>query len=195
MKKIYTRTGDKGMTALFTGERVNKHHPFIDALGAVDECNCAIGAALSFFPREARFHGVKAQLEAVQHTLFDVGAALATPRTHASEAKVEKTRFNKESIEVLEHWIDSMEEELPPLHTFILPGGHSAGATLHLARSLVRRAERIIVPLYEQGDVSLAILTYLNRLSDYLFVLSRYSNHLLHAPETLWEKQKEMPPS
>lgn len=192
MTKIYTRTGDKGTTSLFTGERVNKHHPFIDALGAIDECNCGIGAALSFLPREPKFKAIKDQLETIQHSLFDLGAAIATPRTHASEAKIEKTRFSKESIDILEKWIDAMEEDLPPLHTFILPGGHPTGAMLHLARSLVRRAERVIVPLYEQGDVSHSILTYLNRLSDYLFVVSRYSNHALNIPETAWEKHKEM---
>lgn len=189
--KIYTKTGDKGTTSLFTGERVHKHHPFIDSLGTVDECNCAIGAALSFLPRELRFNLIREQLETIQHSLFDLGAAIATPQTHASEAKLEKTRFNKEGITALEQWIDKMEEELPPLHTFILPGGHPAGAMLHLARSLVRSAERVIVPLYEQGDVSHAILTYLNRLSDYLFVISRTVNHQLNIPETAWKKHKE----
>lgn len=185
--KIYTRTGDKGTTSLYTGERVHKNDPFINALGAVDEGNSAIGTAISFLPISQLTEITKNELETIQHALFDIGAALATPRTHASEKKIEKTRFDKEESAQLENWIDKMELELPPLHNFILPGGHPSGAALHLARSLIRRAERTIVPLFEQGDVSEAVLIYLNRLSDYLFVASRYINHQLGVPETIWK--------
>lgn len=189
--KIYTKTGDKGETSLFTGERVLKNHQYIEALGDVDECNSLIGAALAFFPKESLLNSTKDQLIIIQHALFDVGAALATPRKSAVEAKLKKTRFDYEEVNLLEKWIDRMEEQLPKLTHFILPGGHPAGAMLHVSRSVCRRAERVIVPLNKQGDVADQVLIYLNRLSDYLFVASRFINHFLNIPETQWEPHKE----
>lgn len=162
----------------------------MEAMGTVDECNSTIGCALAFLPTVAKFNPVREQLIRVQHALFDLGAALATPRTRAANAKIEKTRFDDEGIVLLEQWIDEMETQLPELKTFILPGGHPAGAMLHLARSITRRAERSILPLHEHSEVSDHVLMYINRLSDYLFVLSRYVNHLNHNPETLWEHHK-----
>lgn len=188
--KIYTKTGDKGETSLFSGQRVKKNDPFIEALGTVDECNSTIGAALAHVPANANLSKIKEQLETIQHALFDVGAALATPRTTAINSKIEKTRFDHEEIEWIEKWIDAMESELPQLQTFILPGGHPAGALLHLARSICRRAERIVVPLNLCQDVSDHVAIYLNRLSDYLFVVSRYVNHKLEVPETTWIPHK-----
>lgn len=190
MTKIYTRTGDKGMTSLFSGQRVPKDNPFIEALGSVDEGNSALGLALSFLPKEETFAQTRAQLEMIQHALFDVGAALATPRTCQENQKLEKTRFDHEAIELLEKWIDAMDIVLPPLKNFILPGGHPAGASLHLSRSIIRRAERLVIPLYEQADVTQSVLVYLNRLSDYLFIVSRFVNHLLQVPETQWQAHK-----
>lgn len=189
MTKIYTKTGDKGETSLFSGKRVPKNDPYIDALGTVDECNSAIGASLAFLPKSTS--DVHDQLTAIQHALFDLGAALATPRTSASQSKIAKTRFDHEGVELLEKWIDRWEQELPPLKTFILPGGHPAGAMLHLARSICRRAERLVVPINQETDVSDDVLMYLNRLSDYLFVVSRFVNHHLNSPETLWEQHKK----
>lgn len=189
--KIYTKTGDKGETSLFTGQRVPKNDPIIEALGTVDECNCAIGAAIALMPHDKKFAPVKLQLTQIQNALFDLGAALATPRTRAANSKIEKTRFDYEEIETLEHWIDSMEKELTPLHTFILPGGHPSGAMLHLARSICRRSERLVIPLNAHTDVSDNVLMYLNRLSDYLFVVSRYVNHLNTQPEILWEHHQK----
>lgn len=182
--KIYTKTGDKGETSLFTGQRVPKTDPFIEALGSVDECNSAIGAALSLLPENATIKPVQDQLIMIQHALFDVGAALATPRTRAVDSKLKKTRFDHEEIELLEKWMDEMEAKLPELKAFILPGGHPAGAALHLARSICRRAERRTIPL--NADVSETVLVYLNRLSDYLFFVSRYVNFLMNCPETKW---------
>jgi cob(I)alamin adenosyltransferase len=130
------------------------------------------------------------QLEVVQHAMFDLGAAIATPLSKANGRKLEKTRFDDSSTAVLEMWIDRMEETLPKLHTFILPGGHPAGASLHLARSLCRRAERCVLPLQQGGEVAPEVLTYLNRLSDYLFVASRYVNHALAMPETAWQPHR-----
>jgi cob(I)alamin adenosyltransferase len=187
--KIYTRTGDQGETSLFTGERVAKNGQVIEAIGTVDECNCSIGMALSFLGESLALLTLKEQLETIQHALFDVGAALATPRTKASHNKANKTRFDQEAIALLEQGIDAMDAVLPPLQAFILPGGDSCGAALHLARSICRRAERLVVPLYKQADVSEYVLIYLNRLSDYLFVASRYVNQMKHSPETIWKPQ------
>lgn len=188
--KIYTKTGDKGETSLFSGQRISKSSPFIAALGSIDECNSAIGTAISLLPKETLFWPVVEQLEIIQHALFDVGAAVATPRTKAAAAKIEKTRFDQQEIKLLEEWIDIMTAVLPPLKTFILPGGHPSGATLHLARSICRRAECNVIPLMAHEDVSANILIYLNRLSDYLFTVSRYVNHLTHSPESCWIHNK-----
>lgn len=190
MTKIYTRTGDKGETSLYTGQRLLKSDPLFEAIGTVDETNCAIGAAIAFFPKEARFRALREELETIQHALFDVGAALATPRTNAAEAKIEKTRFDLEEIALLEKWIDAIDKQVPPLKTFILPGGDPAGAMLHVARSCCRRAERLVLPINQRGDVSDSVIIYLNRLSDYLFMVSRLVNQLAGRPETLWEQHK-----
>lgn len=186
--KIYTKTGDKGDTSLFTGQRVPKNDPYIDAIGTVDETNSAIGVALALIPKENKIlEELEKELIIIQHALFDVGAALATPRSSASDTKIQKTRFDADETALLEKWIDSKEKELPKLHHFILPGGHPAGAMLHLARSICRRSERLVVPMKQRGDVSDTVMIYLNRLSDYLFVSSRYLNHLLKNPETKWQ--------
>ena len=184
--KIYTKTGDKGTTSLFTGERVSKTSPFIEALGAVDEANSCLGLALSLLPKEEFFQRIRGQLEIIQHALFDVGAALATPRRNCTPHKLKKTLFEKDATDILEKWLDEMDGSLPPLKKFILPGGHPAGAALHLARSIVRRAERDVLPLYEQQDVSQDVLIYLNRLSDYLFMAARFLNFHLKVSEMLW---------
>lgn len=187
MVKIYTRTGDTGETSLFNGERVSKSNACISALGAIDECNCTIGTCLAALPDTDRFAEVRKELIAIQHALFDLGAAVATPRTRATASKLEKTRFDKEAAGLLENWIDQHEQELEPLKTFVLPGGHPAGAFLHLARAICRRAERHAVPLFECGDISEDVMIYLNRLSDYLFVASRKINALAECPEPRWE--------
>ena len=184
--KIYTKTGDKGETSLFTGQRVPKNDPFVEALGTVDECNSALGAALAFLPTNSEMSPIHEQLEIIQHALFDIGAAIATPRTRAQETKLEKTRFEGEAITLLENWIDFMDTKLPPLKAFILPGGHACGSMLHLARSICRRAERRVLPLQRNADVADSVVIYLNRLSDYLFCLSRYVNLLNKCPETQW---------
>lgn len=188
--KIYTKTGDKGKTSLFTGQRVQKNSPFIECLGAIDECNSAIGWSISHFPEEEFLNKTRDQLITIQHALFDVGAAIATPRTTAVNTKIDKTRFDNEEIQALEQWIDEMETHLPSLTCFILPGGAPAGAALHMARSLCRSAERKTIALHESGDVADNVLIYLNRLSDYLFVASRYVNHLMKCPETFWQHNK-----
>ena len=188
--KIYTKTGDKGQTSLYTGQRVLKNDPLIEAIGIIDECNSSIGAALSFLP--ANLPQIKTQLQTIQHALFDIGAAVATPRTRAANFKLKKTRFDPESVEQIEHWIDELETHLPPLTHFILPGGHTAGAMLHLSRTICRTAERFLIPLLLSGEISEHVLCYLNRLSDYLFVASRFVNHKLNCPEIAWEPHKSL---
>ncbi|MCE2983506.1 MAG: cob(I)yrinic acid a,c-diamide adenosyltransferase [Parachlamydia sp.] len=188
--KIYTRTGDQGTTSLFSGQRVNKNDPFIEALGSVDESNSSIGMAVALLPWEDQFSETRLRLENIQHTLFDIGAALATPRSCGQEKKLHKTRFDQEAIDQLEQWIDQTEAKVPPLTHFILPGGHPVGAALHVARSTVRRAECLALPLYQKEEITNDVLIYLNRLSDYLFVLSRHINHLLNSPETTWAPHK-----
>lgn len=187
--KIYTKTGDRGETSLFTGERVSKNDPFMHALGTVDECNSTLGLARCYLPEEAVFQQARDQLEMIQHALFDLGAALATPRSRATSSKLERTRFDDEAIKTIEQWIDAMDATLPPLKAFILPGGHSAAATLHLARAICRRAERNVVYL-QSSDVYDRVIIYLNRLSDYLFTLARYINTLSKSPETIWKSHK-----
>lgn len=189
MTKIYTRTGDKGDTSLFTGQRVLKNDPYIEALGSVDECNSSIGAAMAFM-EPGPLDPLKRELEVIQHALFDLGAALATPRTIATSRKIDQTRFDDQATEILEKWIDQMNTHLPTLKEFILPGGHPAAAMLHLARSLCRRAERTIIPLHQHADVSNHVLIYINRLSDYLFVAARYANLLTNSAETHWQHHK-----
>lgn len=188
MGKIYTKTGDSGSTSLFSGIRVEKSCLHIHALGTVDECNSAIGLAVSFIPEKEIFSSLKNELIVIQHSLFDLGAHLATPQTHSSNEKLFLARFEDKEIEALEKWIDFMEEKLPKLKSFILPGGGAIGAHLHLARSFCRRAERYVVDLATSGDASESALKYINRLSDYLFVASRYANLLQQSPETPWQK-------
>ncbi len=190
MLKIYTKTGDTGFTSLYTGQRVPKNDPIISAIGIVDECNSSIGVAVAFLPKGDPFELIKEELETIQHALFDVGAALATPQTRATEKKIEKTRFDEEATERLEHWIDTWESQLPPLKTFILPGGHPCGALLHMARTNCRTAERLVSPLQQNKEVSEHVLKYLNRLSDYLFVISRAVNQMTNSQETPWFPHK-----
>ncbi len=184
---IYTKTGDKGETSLFSGQRIPKDDSFMHALGTIDECSSAIGLALALLPEEASFSPARSQLISIQHALFDLGAAVATPRNRSSKEKVSKTRFGNEGVELLEKWIDEMDETLPKLKTFILPGGHPGAAALHLARNMCRRAERHAIPLHHHAAIDDNVIIYLNRLSDYLFVLTRLINYITKTPETVWE--------
>lgn len=176
--KIYTKTGDKGTTSLIYGSRVAKNDPLVEAYGTCDEANSMIGLALSHLQNE--FFDEKDQMLAafhrIQTTLFHVGAELATPA-----GKEVKWKLEASEIEKLEEWIDEWDPLLPPLTNFILPGGHPAGAALHVARTIVRRTERISVSIGEQ--VSVNVLAYLNRLSDFLFVAARLINKKLGQTE------------
>jgi cob(I)alamin adenosyltransferase len=174
LNKIYTRTGDAGLTALGTGERVPKHSARITAYGTVDETNAVIGVA-RLHVREAH-PDIDAMLGRIQNDLFDLGADLTIPERDSSART--PLRVSDAQVKRLEDEIDAMNTDLAPLRSFVLPGGSAAAAQLHVARTVSRRAERCIVELAGLPDekVSAAALKYINRLSDLLFVASRYVN-------------------
>ena len=178
--KIYTKTGDEGETSLFDNTRVSKADPRVDAYGEVDELNACLGAA-----RAAGLDTEIGQaLEQIQKDLFALGARLADPSARIAE-RVVKAAVTSADVERLEKTIDTLEDELPPLRRFILPGGSSAGAHLHLARTVCRRAERRVIAL-GPAAVEPVVIIYLNRLSDLLFVMARAVNHRARMPETEW---------
>jgi cob(I)alamin adenosyltransferase len=181
--KIYTRTGDAGETGLFDGRRVSKSDLRVDAYGEVDELNAALGVVLAD-PQHTTGADMQAMLEAIQRDLFAVGGRLADPSRKVAE-RVEKMNIGPADVARLEQWIDQLESELPPLRRFILPGGVAAGAALHLARTICRRAERRIV-LLGADEVPSELLAYVNRLSDFLFVAARVVNHRAGVPELEW---------
>lgn len=176
--KIYTRTGDAGETALFGGARVAKNDPRIEAYGTVDELSSFIGVARAAWPSSP----VDLQLHQAQIDLFEVGAHLASPGTSRFPG-VDATR-----IEELERAIDTMTAELAPLTTFILPGGALAAAQLHVARTVCRRAERLVVALHDESEATRSTIAYLNRLSDYLFVAARYANAKCGVADVPWTR-------
>ena len=178
--KIYTKTGDAGETSLFGNSRVSKADPRVDAYGEVDEVNACLGAALAVGVGD----DIAAVLTTVQKDLFAVGARLADPSSRIA-ARVIKAAVTAEQIELLEKTIDRLETELAPLRRFILPGGSPAGALLHLARTVCRRAERRVVALGADA-VEPGVIIYLNRLSDLLFVMARAVNHRGGIPEIEW---------
>jgi len=178
--KIYTKTGDTGETGLFDGTRVSKADARVEAYGAVDELNAWLGVIRAHQP------GVDLDglLQDIQRDLFALGAVLADP-THRIAPRVNKASVDADDVTRLEQTIDRLEGTLPRLRRFILPGGSPAGARLHLARTICRRAERRIVALGKDA-VDPIVITYVNRLSDLLFVMARAANHQAGAPETEW---------
>ncbi len=184
--KIYTKTGDKGMTSLFGGQRVPKYHIRVEAYGTLDELNAYIGLLRDLIHDDA----VKKDLLKIQNELFVIGSMLATP------ADKEKLKNGKERLQIdktqeadirhLEQLIDAMNENLQPMTHFILPGGHISVSHCHIARNICRRAERRVVQLADTEPVSQYAISYLNRLSDYLFVLARKLTHDLNVKENLW---------
>jgi len=177
--KIYTRTGDHGDTRLFDGTQVRKSDPRVDAYGNVDELNSLIGAAASFL-QDQELRGI---LAAIQRDLFSVGAQLADPRHHG---KKQKSKLDPSRVTALEETIDRFETELPPLRQFILAGGSPAGAMLHVARTVCRRAERGVVALADNTEIDPLTIEYLNRLSDFLFVMARLVNQRQGQQEIPW---------
>ena len=169
LNKIYTRTGDAGETGLADGSRIPKDHPRADAVGDVDEANCAIGIALLHIVDE----GARGMLGAIQNEMFDLGADLATPGEDFAPSEM-SLRIVQSQIDRLEREIDCINADLEPLRSFILPGGGGGSAGLHLARAIVRRAERSAVAAAREVSLNPLALIYLNRLSDHLFVMARY---------------------
>lgn len=184
LNRIYTRTGDDGSTALGSGERRRKSDVRVAAYGTVDECNAAVG--LARLTAAAESPELDAMLGRIQNDLFDLGADLATPPADG-EAEGSRLRIVQSQVERLEREIDALNGDLAPLRSFVLPGGTPAAAALHLARTICRRAERLMVELkVGQGEaVGAPAIHYANRLSDFLFVASRHCNHL-QGGDVLW---------
>ena len=189
--KIYTKTGDKGTTALFGGTRVPKYHLRIESYGTIDELNSYIGLI-----KDQQIDDItKSALIKIQHELFTLGAMLATP-PEKETLKNGKERLNipkitEESILTLENEIDTMNEDLPAMTHFVLPGGHQSVSFSHIARCVCRRAERITIALDDVQPVNELTIKYLNRLSDYLFTLGRKMTSDLSAEEVKWEPRKK----
>lgn len=181
MPRIYTRTGDAGDTGLFDGTRVPKSDPRVDAYGNVDELASWLGLIRVHLEGS---HDVVDMIDQIQRDLFALGAVLADPR-HRIAARVEKAVLGPEAVSRLERWIDALEEGVPPLRKFIMAGGVQAGAELHLARAVCRRAERTMVGL-GVGEVDSHALMYINRLSDLLFTMARAVNARAGVPEIEW---------
>lgn len=179
--KIYTKTGDDGTTQLFGGDRIIKSHPQVEAYGTLDELNASLGLALAHSSEKQ--HTIRSLLFEVQNTLFVLGGQLATSDP---KWKSQIPDLQESDIEHLESWIDHTESELPPLKQFILPGGHTSSCYLHLARTICRRAERVLVSAHL--DSTEIYIRYLNRLSDTLFVAARLANSLEKIEDTPWKK-------
>ena len=182
--KIYTRRGDEGDTGLLGGGRVAKDHPRLHAYGSVDELSSCLVLARG----QTGVPATAARLARIQRDLFAIGASLARPPAAEGRKRPPVPEVPVERVGEMEEWMDEADADLPPLRNFILPGGAPAAATLHLARSVCRRAERVTVSLAAREAVDEGILRYLNRLSDLLFVLARVENHAAGTADQTWEK-------
>src|SRR6188474_2434639 len=180
--KIYTKTGDEGLTGLFGGGRVSKDDPRVEAYGDVDELNASLGVAraVEVMPR------IDEVLVPIQRDLFSIGALLATPDLEKMHDHLTKANIDDRRIRDLERAIDDCEKELEPLKAFIIPGGSLKGATLHVARTVCRRAERRVVHLQREVEIPQIVVVYLNRLSDLLFMLAPVANVRSGAGEVTW---------
>ncbi|UOQ95401.1 cob(I)yrinic acid a,c-diamide adenosyltransferase [Halobacillus shinanisalinarum] len=173
--RLYTKTGDKGQTSVIGG-RVDKDDVRVEAYGTVDEANSFVGKARSELT-DSRFSDVQEELEKIQHELFDCGSDLANKKSNRP------FKLQEESVEWLEQRMDDYIKQAPELERFILPGGSPAASTLHIARTITRRAERLVVSLQKHETIHPVCLTYLNRLSDYFFALARYVNMILETKD------------
>jgi cob(I)alamin adenosyltransferase len=191
LNRIYTRRGDTGETSLVGGQRVLKDDLRIDGYGTVDELNAVVGAARvtteELAMRFERLQKLAAILKRVQHELFNLGSILATL---PEDVHPKQPRVTQADVVQLETEIDEANEELEPLRSFVLPGGSRLDVELHLSRTVCRRAERLLVKLGREQSVPQEVIQYLNRLSDALFVWSRWVNHVIGAKETLWEPNR-----
>ena len=188
--KIYTKTGDKGTTALFGGTRVPKHHVRIESYGTIDELNSHLGMLRD---QKVDQHSHEIILQ-IQERLFTIGSILATDPEKATlksgKQRLDIPRISSEDIELLENEMDKMNEVLPPMTHFVLPGGHQTVSVCHISRCVCRRAERLASALNDLEPFEKEVLQYLNRLSDYLFVLARKLSHDLKAKEIQWIPKK-----
>lgn len=187
--KVYTKTGDDGTTGLVGGSRVRKCDPRLDCYGTVDELNAAVGLADVAAVADNSFAAASGPLRAVQADLFVIGSHLATP--DESPHKASLPPLDETMVTRLEMQIDAAETELPPLRNFVLPGGTEASARLHLARTVCRRAERLLVDYSLDRPVPTVVLTYLNRLSDWLFVQARVANHRAGVADVPWRGRSD----
>jgi cob(I)alamin adenosyltransferase len=190
--KVYTRTGDKGKTRLAGGQQVWKDSLRVEACGTVDELNASLGVVRAMWLADAKgpIRGqIERELRWMQNKLFDIGGLLATK---PGQSFPNMPSVDAEDVTRLEDLIDGWQQELQPLTEFILPGGGTIASSLHLARTICRRAERCCVSLMRKEKVEQAVMIYLNRLSDALFVLSRWIAHRLGQQELLWERTKPM---
>ena len=179
LDKIYTRGGDKGKTSLGNGKRIDKTNIRIEAFGAIDETNALLGIAIIKLPSP-----FKEMILRIQNDLFDLGADLCIPKE--KNPKYEPLRINQKQINRLEKEIDSMNKNLDSLKSFILPGGTTDSANLHLARTIARKAEILILKLHKKEKINPLVIKYINRLSDYLFVLARSMNKYNETKDVLW---------
>jgi cob(I)alamin adenosyltransferase len=191
--KIYTKTGDKGTSLLFNMERIGKESDYFEALGDTDELNSQLGVAREYCAQAS--NGLEENLAEIQSRLLDLGSHLATPIRSSAANQIERAGFQEEDVVILESWIDELDAKLPPLRNFILPSGGLSASSLHLARTIARRAERHVVPLVNRGDANPVALRYLNRLSDFLFVAARTAAQKEGYHETVYKKAKVRSPS
>ncbi len=183
--KLYTRTGDDGSTGLFSGARVGKDHPRIEAYGTVDEFNACIGLAMAACrPSDAFDARLLAIFTSMQSRLFDIGADLATPHDAKNSSKV--MRIEERHVVEAEAWIDEIDSANPPLNAFVMPSGCELSARLHVARTVCRRAERLMVARGREEPISEGALRYMNRLSDLLFAMARRANHAAGVGDIPW---------
>lgn len=189
---LYTKSGDDGTTGLFGGDRVDKDHPRVEAIGTVDELNAAIGfAAGALNDGGPTIERMREILTRVQSRLFDLGADLATPIGSKHEKKV--ARVDGGDVAEVERWIDEIDSGNEEMRVFVLPGGVEAAARLHLGRTVCRRAERAIVALARGDQINRTVLVYVNRLSDLLFAMARRANHDAGVPDVPWQAKTPEP--
>lgn len=186
--KIYTKTGDKGSTSLFGGKRVQKHHLLVEAYGTVDELNAYIGLIRD----NVDDTDTKTNLISIQNVLFEIGAHLASDSENDKKNKSKIPKIKQNSIEFLEHKIDLINNSLAPMTHFIFPGGHTLVSFCHIARAVCRRAERRVCQASENQNINSTIIIYLNRLSDFLFVLARKLSNDLKIEEIKWIPSKNV---
>ena len=186
---VYTRGGDKGTSALFSGERFGKDELVFDALGCIDECNSAVGIAMEFCMDAG--NGLEEHLKPIQGKLMDVGSFVATPRSTSSDARIVYTAFEYDEVTAVEQLIDELNAKLPICRAFILPTGGRSSSHLHMARCVCRRAERTLVKHYK-NEPGLPVLKYMNRLSDLLFVMARFAAQH-DGREDVWRPDRGLP--